>query len=292
MKKLILSCLILTPLLGLAENADEMANLYFANKTLTLSKQEETALSIGKKWQTGKATSKPVVGKDGAINFIYGSGQTQLVCAVLQVCDVALEAGEQVNNLNVGDPRFTVEPATTGQGSNQRLHLLIKALDVGLDSSLVVTTDRRTYHFRLRSTRNDFMPYVAFIYPDEVDAKWRRLKQQAIQNKEQSLELKSSEYLGHLHFNYRIQGRASFKPSYVYSDGVKTVIEIPKANLQSEAPALLLLRGGGLFKKAEEVMVNYRLQGNRYIVDSVFDKAILIAGVGSRQEKITITRCA
>jgi type IV secretion system protein VirB9 len=37
-------------------------------------------------------------------------------------------------------------------------------------------------------------------------------------------------------------------------------------------------------------MVNYRLQGDRYIVDTVFDKAILIAGVGGNQRRVTITR--
>ena len=37
-------------------------------------------------------------------------------------------------------------------------------------------------------------------------------------------------------------------------------------------------------------MVNYRLQGDRYIVDTIFDKAILIAGVGKGQDKITIKR--
>ena len=40
----------------------------------------------------------------------------------------------------------------------------------------------------------------------------------------------------------------------------------------------------------ETVMVNYRVQGDRYIVDTVFDKAILIAGVGKSQDRITIQR--
>ncbi|PJE09581.1 P-type conjugative transfer protein TrbG [Legionella sp.] len=292
MKKLVPLYFVLMPLISVAANSEDMANQYFSHKTIELTQQEEAALSIGKKWQTGSATSKPVAGRDGAIHFIYGSGQTQLVCAVLQVCDVALQPGEQFNNFNVGDPRFTVEPAVTGSGNNQRLHLLIKALDVGLDSSLVVTTDRRTYHFRLRSTRHDFMPYVAFIYPDEAEAKWAAFKQLEKKRKSDNTLPETGEYLGNLHFNYRIDGRASFTPARVYNNGVKTIIEMPKAIQQSEAPALLVLRKGGLFKKDEEVMVNYRLQGNRYIVDSVFDKAILVAGVGRNQAKITITRCA
>jgi type IV secretion system protein VirB9 len=77
----------------------------------------------------------------------------------------------------------------------------------------------------------------------------------------------------------------------VYNDGQKTIIQMPKVMAQTEAPTLLLLnREGGLFKKDDTVMINYRLQGDRYIVDAVFDKAILVAGVGSNQNRITITR--
>ena len=38
------------------------------------------------------------------------------------------------------------------------------------------------------------------------------------------------------------------------------------------------------------VIVNYRYQNNKFIVDAVFDKAILISGVGSKQKKITLIR--
>jgi type IV secretion system protein VirB9 len=66
---------------------------------------------------------------------------------------------------------------------------------------------------------------------------------------------------------------------------------MPYSMQQTEAPTLLVIRKeGGIFTDDDIQMVNYRLQGNRYIVDSVFDKAMLIAGVGSNQDKVTITR--
>ena len=66
---------------------------------------------------------------------------------------------------------------------------------------------------------------------------------------------------------------------------------MPAAMQQTESPSLLVVRkDGGLFTDAETVMVNYRVQGDRYIVDSVFEKAILIAGVGGNQDRVTITR--
>jgi P-type conjugative transfer protein TrbG len=290
MKNQLLFALMSIPMLALASTSDDLAERYFSKKSIQLTKQEQSALTIGKKWQTGLSSSKPVSARDGSIAFVYGSGQTQILCAVLQVCDVALQPGEQVNNLNVGDPRFLVEPAITGIGAAQRLHLLIKPLDVGLDSSLVVTTDRRTYHFRLRSSRNEFMPYVSFIYPDEAQAKWDAIKiNKTIERRTNTISL-TSEYLGNLNFNYCITGNTRWKPTRVFNDGVKTIIEMPQAMQQTQAPTLLVLRHAGFFKKAETVMVNYRLQNNRFIVDTVFDKAILIAGVGRYQDKITITR--
>ena len=66
---------------------------------------------------------------------------------------------------------------------------------------------------------------------------------------------------------------------------------MPSIMAQTDAPTLLLLnKEGGLFSDDETVIVNYRLQGDRYIVDAVFDRAVLIAGVGSNQSRITITR--
>lgn len=291
MKKIILTFSLVLPLTSFAVDNTELANFYFSKTIPALTNQEKQALSIAEEWQKGDKTSKPFHSSDGSISFVYGSGQIRVVCAPLQVCDIALQSGEQLNDMNVGDPRFLVEPSITGSGMEQQIHLLIKPKDVGLDTSLVVTTDRRTYHFRLKSDQNEFMPYVSFTYPDDAKAKWRLIQHMQAQQRKANTFAETHEYLGDLNFNYRIQGNSRFKPVRVYNNGVKTIIEMPGSMSEREAPALLVLRNGGLFKKPESVMVNYRLQGCRYIVDSVFDKAILIIGSGSSQEKITITRC-
>lgn len=291
MKKIILSIGLLLPFSIFAQDNDELSNRYFSQSMPKLTYQEKQALNIAGKWQKGDKTSKPFQSSDGSVSFVYGSGQISIVCAPLQVCDIALQPGELFNDMNVGDPRFIVEPSITGSGRNQQIHLIIKPKDVGLDSSLVVTTDRRTYHFRLKSERFEFMPYVSFIYPDEAKEKWRLIQKIQAENRKANTFPETNEYLGILNFNYRIQGNARFKPVRVYNDGVKTIIEMPKAMAQFEAPALLVLRKHGFLQKSKPVMVNYRLQGCRYIVDSVFDKAMLVVGSGSAQEKITITRC-
>lgn len=275
-----------------APSSEEPADAYFSKQNPKLTPQEKEAIAIVQKWQTGGATGiKPVAGPEGSVRFIYGAQQINIVCAVLQVCDVELQPGEQVNNLNAGDPRFTVEPAVSGAGATEVQHLILKPLDVGLHTTLAVTTNRRTYHLNLRSHRTEFMPWVSFIYPEDALAKWDAIRSREVKVKQEQTIPQTREYLGDLHFKYDLAGSAPWKPVRVYNDGVKTVIQMPAAMAQTEAPTLLIVRkDGGLFSDDETVMVNYRVQNDRYIVDAVFDKAILIAGVGRGQDRVTITR--
>lgn len=286
----VLAGLVLPGFVLAADSQDDMADKYFAKDSVKLTAQDRKALAIGKKWQDGQTSGNATPGADGAITFIYG-GQTQVVCAVLQVCDIALQPGEQFNTVNGGDPRFTVEPALSGTGSTQTIHLILKPLDVGLDTTMVVATDRRAYHFRLRSTRNESMPFGRFIYPEDAQAKFAAIRNSEAKERRDNTIPQTNEYLGNLDFNYSISGETRWKPVRVFNDGTKTIIEMPDTMRQTEAPTLTVItRDAGLFRKAETQMVNYRLQGNRYIVDSIFDKAILVAGVGSNQDKVTIER--
>jgi len=290
---MILGATLLVPTLAPVARADEMADRFFANENPTLSTQERHALAIAQKWQAGPAAgARPFAGQNGAVQFVFGVQEPSIICAVLQVCDIALQGGEQVNSIQLGDTaRWNVEPAISGAGTTEIQHLLVKPMDVGLETSLVIATDRRTYHIRLRSHRNEYMPQVSFVYPEEALAKWDIVRARKKQQREENTLPATGEYLGDLSFDYDVSGIAPWKPVRVYNDGHKTIIQMPRSMQQTEAPTLLVVRkDGGLFTDPETVMVNYRIQGDRYIVDAVFDKAILIAGVGKGQDKITITR--
>jgi len=281
------------PVLVLAAPGDNLADLYFSTQNPTLTPQEKAAIAIAQKWQAASATGiKPVSGTDGSIRYLFGAQEPSIVCAVLQVCDVELQAGEQVNSIHLGDTaRWTVEPAITGSGPAEIQHLIIKPMDVGLETSLIVTTNRRTYHFRLRSHRTRFMPRVAFTYTEDALVKWDALKTREGKEKQERTLPQTGEYLGDLNFAYSVDGSVAWKPVRVYNDGQKTIIQMPAAMAQTEAPTLLVVRkDGGLFTDDETVLVNYRIQGDRYIVDTIFDKALLIAGVGSGQDRVVITR--
>lgn len=275
--------------------ADGIPESYFSTDNPRLNAQEKAGLEIARRWQANQGGLSPVAGQDGSVRFLYEAQQPSIVCAVLQVCDIELQQAEQVNSIHIGDQaRWLIEPAITGSGSTETQHIIVKPMDVGLETTLIVTTDRRTYHLRLRSHRKEFMPRISFIYRDDLDAKWQALKAR----KEQEQIVKNirtipetGEYLNDLDFSYTVAGKASWKPLRVYNNGVKTIIQMPGTISQQEAPTLLIVRkDGDIFRDEETVMVNYRMQGDRYIVDSIFDKAILIAGVGNSQDRVTITR--
>ncbi len=294
----IISTLVITALAtsistALAQSESAIADKYFNKTNVPLSASERAALGTAKRWNKGTPTNMaPVVAMDGAIQFTYGLHQPTIVCAPLQICDLAIQAGEIIHSLHLGDStRWTIDPAVTGTGSNEVIHLIIKPMDVGLDTSLVITTNRRTYHIKLKSHRTEYMAKVRFAYPEEAQAKFDIVRMREEKERSDRTIPSTGEYLGDLNFNYDISGSAPWKPVRVFNDGRKTIIEMPKAMKQTEAPSLLLIRKeGGLFSDDETAIVNYRLQGQRYVVDAVFDKAILIAGVGSSQDKITITR--
>lgn len=291
-----LTCIsVLASSLALAEDLPEQ---FFNKQNPALTHQEKAALDIAKRWKAGSTNSTtaiaPFTGPNGTVQFVYGVEQPSIVCAVLQVCDIALQPGEQMNSFNLGDTaRWLVEPALSGSADNEVLHLVVKPLDVGLTTSLDVFTNRRAYHIQLRSHRTEYMPKVAFVYPDEQHGQFAKLQAKQAKAHEEKIIPQTQEYLGDLNFNYSIDtsSNLSWTPVRVYNDGQKTVIQMPTTYTQQEAPSLLVVRHeGGVFTDDETVLVNYRVQGDRYIVDSVFDEAIMIAGVGGNQESVTIKR--
>ncbi len=277
-----------------SDSSDDPADAYFSRQNLKLTAQEKHALAIAQKWQAAGADAggmKPIAGPQGVVRFVYGAQQINIVCAVLQVCDVELQPGEVVNDLNIGDPRFTFEPAIHGTGPNQVQHIIIKPLDVGLDTTLNVTTNRRVYRMKLRSHRTQYMPYIGFTYPEDAAAKWEAVRNREVKEQMAQTIPETKEVLSNLDFNYRIDGNSTWKPVRVYNDGVRTVIQMPSEINKTDAPVLLLLRkDGGLFTDEKTDMVNYRIHGDRYIADNLFERAILIDGVGSDQDRITITK--
>jgi type IV secretion system protein TrbG len=255
-----------------------------------LNATEMQAVALARRWKN--RAEMPQRGEDGVVRFLYGATLPTVVCAPLQVCDMALQPGEIINSVNVGDKvRWNISPGISGSADGRVTHLIIKPVDAGLVSSLVIETDRRTYAIKLVSTQHEWMPLVAFNYPDDMQRQWSAYRQ-TVAFGTAATRLPSGENVANLDFGFRVSGDSPrWRPLRVYSDGAKTYIQFPRTLGSGTAPALVALdNDGGWFSSATQQMVNYRMQGDRYIVDRVLDRAELVSGVGSSQTRVVITR--
>jgi P-type conjugative transfer protein TrbG len=244
-----------------------------------LSANEVRGAALSDQWQNGQGLVTR--GPDGRVIFLYGETQPSVVCSPLQVCDIELQPGEIVRDVLVGDTvRWKVEPATSGAPGAQAVHLVVKPAEAGLVTSMVVTTSRRTYHIQLKSHHSQYMARVGFDYPEDIDARFSEISARI----EASVMPGAGVPADQLNFAFSMSGSANWKPTRIYSDGLKTYIQFPSAISGQDAPVLFVMSGG------QNRIVNYRMSGTMMVVDYYIDQAILVSGVGSHQQKITIRR--
>jgi type IV secretion system protein VirB9 len=168
--------------------------------------------------------------------------------------------------------------------------IVIKPKALGLDTDLLVTTDRRAYYVRLISKPEEYLARVAFAYPDDEDAKWKaylaREQEQRRREEFEASQISPVESLENLNFNYTIQGGDSnMRPVRVVDDGKKTYIQMPPEAAHRELPILAVLEPDG-----KAGLVNYRVKADMYIVDRLFDRGALILGVGKKAQRTEIIR--
>ena len=114
---------------------------YISPKVVPLTPKEKKALSLSDDW--ARQNVDPVLSGGGKVVYVHGASLPTIVATPMQVSDVELEAGEVVNEIVVGDSaRWMVESGSTGSGPDARMHLFIKPVDAGLESSTVITTNR------------------------------------------------------------------------------------------------------------------------------------------------------
>jgi len=258
-----------------------------------------SAAEVSRLWEAG--ASMPTQGENGKVVYIYGQGMPVLVCAPLRVCAIELESGEHLQSQpQIGDSRrWEITSVLSGSGLDETPILIVKPIEAGLETDLIVPTDKRTYVVRLVSDPTRFVSRLAFQYPDEDRAKWAAFtarQDEAKRNAEAVAEGRrerdkqagvlpmADNTVDRLYLDYKLSGDEHLRPDHVFDDGQHTYLIYPNDGRFRELPTLLLVVNG----KTE--LVNFRVDGTRYIVDRLFDKAILVVGVGKKQTRVTITR--
>lgn len=279
--RLTLSIALATAVLGGAANAADVGMLSPFDQQRPLSAADAAAVDSANGWIND--ARYPIQDGERTV-YLYGGGQASLVCAPLRLCLVELQAGERVqpSGIQLGDSaRWQATPAVGAGGVTS---VVLKPAQVGIETNLVLVTDKRIYHVNLVSRERDYMPAIAWSYPDDSAAAWKDYFNGSGATPVVGAGVGVQSLAG-LDFGYGIVGcdKCAWRPVRVYTDSKQTVVEVPDGI--AEMPALMVINGAG-----DENLVNYRISGNRFVVDQVFAEAVLVVGVGDKQERVTIRK--
>jgi len=272
------------------KSAPPMPKDFKLRTDVPLSPTAAAAVLASQQW--GSQTNTPAAGPDGRVLYSYGAGMPTLVCAPLRVCIVEMEPGEKiVGEPHIGDAvRWNVAPALYGEGAQATSLIVLKPQAPGLDTNMLVTTDRRAYYLRLISKPADYVARIAFAYPDDDEHRWQRhlFEQRATEQGTRAEVLPAMITVEKMNFDYRVTGgNEHIRPLRVFDDGAKTYIQMPPAIEHMEAPVLLVIGADG-----KGTMTNYRVKQQTYIVDRLFERARMVLGAGKKAQKVDISRAS
>ncbi|GLQ23847.1 P-type conjugative transfer protein TrbG [Algimonas ampicilliniresistens] len=218
----------------------------------------------------------------------------QVYTAPEQVTDIALQPGERLISVSSGDTeRWILGDTLSGEGLAEQVHILVKPIESGLTTNLVITTSQRAYHIELTSYRETYMAAVSWRYPQQSLislSKERRARPRPIQS---TLSMTETQpvltdanaafptvlAVDALNFRYAIEGDdPHWRPLRAFDDGYKVYIQFPARLDQGEAPPLFVVGTDG-----DSQLVNYRVKGRYYVVDRLFGRAELRLGEKDQQ---------
>jgi P-type conjugative transfer protein TrbG len=246
-------------------------------------------------WKSGQPA--PIIRTTEFIQYPYGLTEAIVTCEPLRVCDVELDTGEEIQNVSIGDTsRWLVHPAFSGARETLTPHVMVKPAEYAIATNAIVTTNRRTYYLGLVSKAKGDPGYVRrvkFYYPQDLveQANGTFRAKAALARRDSDPTVAQGPRLApdRLSFGYEILGGEglAWRPLRAFDDGQHVYIQMPATLQASEAPALLVQSRGG-----DAALVNYRVRLPYYVVDRLFDTAVLIVGVGRQQDRVTIRRKA
>ena len=269
--------------------------------------------------------------KAGLVTFAYGSGIPTVVCALLELTDLAFEKGESILSVQLGDSvRWNIESAISGSANDSVEHLIVKPLEAGLKTSMLITTDRRTYHIRLKSTEADFMPAVVFSYPNSLklpskkhygDDSYLQYTSNYDSNEDHndysetnsSLKNYSSvqnvSYEGNSrpalnvaatyndrtqrrNYNYSVDGDSKIIPQNVYDDGKRTFIVMNNPINSTYLPVLQEISSESFlfFGEDKTNTINFTYFDNTFVVDGIYSHLRLISKNGEEKQSADVVR--
>ncbi len=191
------------------------------------------------------------------------------------IVDIKLKPGETITYMAAGDTtRWLIDQSTVAGIT----HVYIKPLEKNIMTNMVINTSTHSYRL-LIDEGNGFTPIVQFSFPQE-DMQKALLKNPVLSKEEKEFsdiymtkQKSGRRVLKKINKNYEIKKHGKFGddmlPTEIFDDGVRTYYKMPKSN-KYDLPTLYLVEDGNKLS-----LVNYRVRGQYFIADRVFEKARL-----------------
>ena len=210
--------------------------------------------------------------------FVY-----QVYAMPLRVTDIYLEPGEKViEQPFCGDTtRWNIGGGISKTAGVDTQHLYLKPSEEGLETTLIINTDRRIYHLIIKSFKDTFMLAVMWRYPgfpgagmpqDFLSSDGQQKKGASRANRQGRDEsegqevafvvdpsLVSSDYT----VSYPKGNPPQWLPTLVIDDGEKTYIVLPDTVIHHELPAVFGENGE---------LVNFRVKDNLVVIDRLMKR--------------------
>ena len=243
-----------------------------------------TAVSLAEDWQQGDPL--PTAGENGTVVYRYGAAMPPIVCAPQRLTTILLEAGEKVQSQPVmGDTlRWDYQLMIAGEGPTARTSLVIKPKRPGVSTDLVIATNRRSYQLQLVSKAIEHLSQVEFSYP--VSANWLEYQGEQSRLEQQRKDNTVAELQGKANFAYTVKTRQHppFTPKAVYDDSHQTFLKMPPEANDWDTAVLQTSGPHGC------EIVNYRVNGDTWVIDRLFTSAELVSGTGKHAQRVSIYR--
>jgi P-type conjugative transfer protein TrbG len=263
-----------------------------ANPWKELKEQGEHSSEVASDRVIDKANRAAAQGPDesgyfnAVMEYSFAPGALfQIYTAPMRVTDLMLQPGERI----VGQPasgdtvRWVLAVGKSIDSGLEQWHVYIKPTRPGLHTNLAINTDKRTYLVELHSFKESYMAAVKWRYPQEELAKLTAETTEAAEHERNSAPVASLEKLNFRYVIKVVEGKPVWAPLQVFDDGEKTFIRFPPTMRSGESPALFVLRDD------QTQLVNYRVRQEFYVVDRLFQSAVLRVGQQS-QEVVRIDR--
>lgn len=210
--------------------------------------------------------------EDDAVRYDYDAGSTyQVYCRPGFTTDIQLQKGEKVLKITAGDKtnwEYRYLQSTNGY------HLYISPVQMGLETNIIIITDKHNYQLRL-STDKQFYPIVRWNYPQEY--------YEVQDEKNIIMEVKSVDQLD---FSYSISQSETYPwtPETVFSDGFRTFIRMPQQQAEKYRPLLMIKKNG------KWVLAQYAIKNDAIVVGEIFTEAMLMIGNADNRKIVRIVK--